>query len=112
MFPLGLENLENGKAFSSEEILNSLKKVIEKHTKYWKISDKCYLIFVVIFVLTLYYLLKWITFSVLKKNIEKIPEKMEKILEKSGNFVSPEKWEPYECLQLYVRGNIVQVRML
>ena len=35
VFPLGQENLENGKAFSSE----GKKKVIEKHTKYWKISD-------------------------------------------------------------------------
>ena len=25
----------------------------------------------------------------------KNPGKMEKILEKSGNFVSPEKWEPW-----------------
>ena len=29
-----------------------------------------------------------------KQNIKKILEKWEKILEKSGNFVSPEKWEP------------------
>ena len=29
-----------------------------------------------------------------KQNTEKILEKWEKILEKSGNFVSLEKWEP------------------
>ena len=29
-----------------------------------------------------------------KQNIKKILEKWQKILEKSGNFVSPEKWEP------------------
>ena len=32
-----------------------------------------------------------------KKNIKKILEKWQKILEKSGIFVRPEKWEP--CLQ-------------
>ena len=38
----------------------------------------------------MYYLLNLIKF----KNRWKILEKWEKILEKSGNFVSPEKWEP------------------
>ena len=38
----------------------------------------------------MYYLLKWIKFSLEKK---KKLEKWKKILEKSGNFVSPEKWE-------------------
>ena len=33
-------------------------------------------------------------FSLKKQNIEKILEKWQTILEKSGNFVSPEKWEP------------------
>ena len=33
-------------------------------------------------------------FSVKKVNIKKILENDNKILEKSGNFVSPEKWEP------------------
>ena len=54
-------------------------KVRENHIKYWKtqgISDKCYLIFLVIFKLTLYYLLKWIKFSVKKQNIKKNTEKM------------------------------------
>ena len=71
-------------------------KVRENHTKYrktWGISEKCYLLFFLIFKLTVYYLLKWRTFSILKKL--KIPGKWEKILEKSWNFVSPEKWEPY-----------------
>ena len=75
-------------------------KVRENHTKYWKTAEiwaKYYLIFLVIFKWTVYYLLKWIKFSVRKKkqNIEKILEKWQKILEKSGNFVSPEKWEPW-----------------
>ena len=41
--------------------------VRENLTKYWKsqgISDKCYLLFLVIFKLTVYYLLKWIKFLV------------------------------------------------
>ena len=42
----------------------------------------------------MYYLLKWMKFSVKKLNIKKILENENKILEKSGNFVSPEKWEP------------------
>ena len=47
-------------------------KVRENHTKYWKTqgtSDKCYLLFLVIFKLTVYYLLKWVKFSVKKINI-------------------------------------------
>ena len=42
----------------------------------------------------MHFLVKWIKFSVKKQNIKKILEKWPKILEKSGNFVSPEKWEP------------------
>ena len=38
---------------------------------------------------------KWIKFSVKKtKHTGNILEKWPEILEKSGNFVSPEKWEP------------------
>ena len=47
------------------------EKVGGNHTKYWKtqgIWDKYYLIFLVIFKWTVYYLLKWVKFSVLKKN--------------------------------------------
>ena len=36
-------------------------------------------------------------FCLVKQNIKKILEKWQKILEKSGNFVSPEKWEPCYC---------------
>ena len=39
----------------------------------------------------MYYLLKWVKFSVRKQNIKKILENGKKILEKSGNFVSPGK---------------------
>ena len=76
-------------------------KVRENHTKYWKTDinwDKYYLIFLVIFKWTVYYLLKWIKFSVKKQNIKKVLEKWQKILEKSGNFVSLEKWEPWGCV--------------
>ena len=68
---------KNGKAFSSQgkvrEFWTDWKshgKVRENHTKYWKtqgIWDKYYLIFFVIFKWTVYYLPKWIKFSV-KKN--------------------------------------------
>ena len=58
-----------------------------------------------IFKWTVYYLLKCIKFSVRKNKTLKKYWKMEKntgkVREKSGNFVSPEKWEP--C-----RGGILQ----
>ena len=75
-FPLGLENLENLEKWEgifqsgkSQGILNRLEKSGKsqgKSTKYWKtqgISDKYYY-FLVIFKLTVYYLLKCIKFSV------------------------------------------------
>ena len=57
------------------------------------------MLFLVIFKNELYYLLKWIKFSVLKKNKTlKNNGTMEKdtgkVTEKSGDFVSLEKWEP------------------
>ena len=81
---------KNLKPFSSQGILKSK----EKSHKYWKsqgISDKCYLLFLVIFKWSVYYLLKRIKFWV-KKNIKNTG----KIGEKSGNFVSLEKWEQCE----------------
>ena len=65
---------KNGKAFSSQGKVRefwtdwkSQGKVRENHTKYWKtqgIWNKYYLIFLMIFKWTVYYLLKWIKFSV------------------------------------------------
>ena len=76
-FPLGLENLENGKVFSSQGKVRefwtdwkSQGKFRENHTKYWKTEinwDKYYSIFLVIFKWTVHFLVKWIKFSV-KKN--------------------------------------------
>ena len=37
-------------------------------------------------------------FSLRNRTLKKILEKWQKVLEKSGNFVSPEKWEP--CKQI------------
>ena len=51
-----------------------------------------------------YYLVTCIKFQLKKQDIEKILEKWKKILEKFGNFVSPEMWKPYKCLQLYLWG--------
>ena len=42
----------------------------------------------------MYCLLKWIKFLVKKTKHQKNTGKLEKILEKSGNFVILEKWEP------------------
>ena len=46
----------------------------------------------------MYFLPKWIKFSVKKtkhlKNTGKMAKNTGKVREKSGNFVSPEKWEP------------------
>ena len=41
-----------------------------------------------------YYVLNLMKFSVKKESLKKILEKWGKLLEKSGNFVSPEKWKP------------------
>ena len=76
-------------------------KVRENHTKYWKTEinwDKYYLIFLVIFKWTVHFLVKWIKFSVKKdktlKKYWKNGKNTRKVREKSGNFISPEKWEP------------------
>ena len=52
----------------------------------------------------MYYLLNLIKCSVKKTIIEKNTGKWEKILEKSGNFVSPEKWEPCSFQGVFVQG--------
>ena len=60
---------------------------------------KCYFLFLVIFIWTVYYFQKWIRFSVKENKTLKKYWKMEKkILEKSGNFVRPEKRETCQCI--------------
>ena len=57
--------------------LDKSGKKSENHTKYWKIqgiSDKYCLLFLVIFNLAVYNLLKWLKFSVKKKTKHKILE--------------------------------------
>ena len=70
----------------------------ENHTKYWKIQgilDKYYLLFFSDIKMNCIIFAKMDQgFSLKKQNIEKILENGKKILEKSVNFVSPEKWEP------------------
>ena len=55
----------------------------------------------------MHFLVKWIKFSVKKnktlKKYWKMAKNTGKVREKSGNFVSPEKWEPWvrillECI--------------
>ena len=87
--PLGQENLvkwecifQSGK---SKGILNRPEKVRENHSKYWKsqgISDKCYLLFLVIFKWTVYYLLDLINFSV-QQTLKIYFKKWKKLLNKS-----------------------------
>ena len=74
-----------GRHFPVKEILESLEKLgnITQNTgKFWggilEISDKYYLLFLVIFKWTVYFLLKWIKFSVEKK------QNLKKVLEESG----------------------------
>ena len=92
---------KNGNAFSSKGKVREFEqtgKVRENRTKYWKTGEFqknviCYIL--VKFKQITYYLLKLNMFSVKKKTKrEKKYWKMEKILEKSGTFVIPEKWEP------------------
>ena len=94
-FPLELEKLENLKKwegiFPVREKSGKFEqtgKVRDNHTKYWKIlgiSDKYYLLFLVMFKCTVYHLLKWIIKFLVKSRT------LKKILEKSGNFVSPDR---------------------
>ena len=89
-------------------------KVRENHTKYLKTQetwDKYYLRFLVIFKWTLYYLLKWIKFSVKKtkhlKNTSKLEKNTGKVREilsvrKSGNPVPRFLNEPSQSLQKWV----------
>ena len=51
-------------------------------------SDKCYLLFLVIFKSTVYYLLKWIKFLVKKASIKKLLENGERVKDigKVGEF--------------------------
>ena len=58
VFPLVLENLEKWEGIFQSGNFELTGKVRENQTKYWKtqgISDKCYLLFLVIFKLTVYY---------------------------------------------------------
>ena len=58
-----------------------------------------------------YYLLNLIKFSVKKTITEKILENGKKILEKSGNFVSPEKWEPCLSEQVWKGLNLIGITL-
>ena len=54
---------ENVKTFSNQGKVSEFLTDWENQTKYWK-TYKCYLLFLVIFKLTVLYLLKWIKFLV------------------------------------------------
>ena len=60
----------------------------------------------------MYYLLNLIKFSVRKtiteKNTGKWGKNTGKVREKSGNFVSPEKWEPCRSEEMY--GALIVVK--
>ena len=109
-FPLGLENLEKWEGIfqsgKSQGILNRLEKsgkTTQNTGKLREFQKKIICYFSMIFKWTVYYLLKWIKFPVKKNKTLKKYWKMEKkILEKSGNFVSLEKWEPCNLLKLFV----------
>ena len=80
-----LENLENGKTFSSQGILNR-REIREFYPKYWKnkgILDSFFLGF----------LIEVYLLNSLNKTLKKY-WKMKKILVKSRKFVSPKMWEP------------------
>ena len=93
-FPLGLETWKPGKAFSSH------RKVREFWTDWGKSENFRQMVFVIFLVIV-----KWTCVSFAKfdqvfrlknKTLKTILENRKKysIPEKSGNFVSPEKWEP------------------
>ena len=71
------------------EQTGKVREIWENHSKYWKIQGilkKCNLLFLVIFKLTVYYLLKWMKFSVKKTKTLKEYWKMEKNIGKVKEF--------------------------
>ena len=92
---------KNGKAFSSQGKVREFWWDRKSQGKSHKILENWGNFRQMLFVIFqwrlnefVYYLLNLIKFSVKKTITEKILENGGKILEKSGNFVSPEKWEP------------------
>ena len=78
-------------------------KVRENCTKYWKtrgIWDKYYLIFLVIFKWTVYYLLKWVKCLVKKK------QNIKKILENGKKY-----WKSQGILSVLKSGNPVSIHV-
>ena len=66
---VGLRNMEKLESIFQSGKLEHAVKVGENQTKYWKNqgnSNKCYLLFWLIFKRAVYYLLKWIKYSVRK----------------------------------------------
>ena len=91
--PLGLENMwKKEKAFFNQwkvgEFSTDWKSRGKSHRilEKLKIFRRCYLLFLVIFKWTEYYLLKWITFSVNKTKHLKILEKWEKYRKNQGSL--------------------------
>ena len=96
-FPTGTGKPGKWEGAFQSRICQGILKRLEKLGKITQNTEKLWIsnIFLVIFKWTMYYLLKWIRFSVLKKlNIEKLLAKWKTILKKSGNFARSEKWEP------------------
>ena len=106
---------KNGKAFSSQGKVRefwtdwkSQGKVRKNHIKYWKtqgIWDKYYLIFLAIFKWTVYYLPKWIKFSVKKnKTLKKYWKNRKKYWNSQGKvreFCQSEKVGTLTCVLIY-----------
>ena len=109
-FPLGLENLEKWEGIfqsgKSQGILNRLEKsgkITQNTGKLREFQTNIIFYFLVIFKLTVYYFAEMHQiFSYKRKLLKKYwknGKNTGKVREKSGNFVSPEKWEP--CVILF-----------
>ena len=95
-FPLRLKKLETWKGIivgGKSGNFEQTGKIRQNYTKYWKtkgISHKFYLLFVT------YIKINYVSFAKRDQvfSLKNTGKMEEKILEKSGNFISPEKWEP------------------
>ena len=104
MFPIGLGNpekregiLQSGKSLGILNRLEKLRKITQNTGKGREFQTNVIYNFLVMFKLTVYYKLKWIKFSVGKntQNFKKNNGKWKKKTGKAGNFVTPEKLEPW-----------------
>ena len=89
---------KSGNFEQTEKVREKSGKITQNTGKLREFQTNIIFYFLVIFKLTVYYFVEMHKIFSYKINFQKNTGKMEKILEKSGNFVSPEKWEPWHVI--------------